>query len=62
MTGAGEPDPPNATLSIVTDETMDDVVLTLANPRLDGDTLIYDVTVLEGREALKGGCTGPPIL
>jgi len=36
MTGAGEPDPPNATLSIVTDETMDDVVLTLANPRLDG--------------------------
>ena len=48
-------DPPNATLSIVTEETADDIVLTLTNPRLDGDTLRYDVTVIEGKDEVVGG-------
>ena len=48
-------DPPNATLSLVADKSDDDVVLTLTNPRLDGDTLRYDVTVLEGRDKVEGG-------
>jgi hypothetical protein len=50
-------DPPNATLSIVTEETVDDVVLTLSNPRLAGNTLSYDVDVIDGREQLAGGPT-----
>jgi hypothetical protein len=50
-------DPPNATLSIVTEATAEDIVLTLTNPRLDGDTLRYDVSVLEGRDQVEGGPT-----
>lgn len=48
-------DPPNATLSIVTEETADDVVVTLSNPMLDGDTLRYDVTIIDGRDQVEGG-------
>ena len=48
-------DPPNAVLSIVTDDSVDDIALTLMNPRLDGDTLIYDVTVIEGRIQVDAG-------
>jgi hypothetical protein len=50
-------DPPNATLSIVTEATAEDIVLTLTNPRLDGDTLRYDVSVIEGRDQVEGGPT-----
>lgn len=48
-------DPPNATLSVVAEDGTQDVVLTLANPQLDGDTLRYDVTIIEGRDSLEGG-------
>jgi hypothetical protein len=43
-------DPPNAVLSSIEaeDETPEDVVVTLTMPRLEGDTLTYNVNVLEG--------------
>ena len=47
--------PPNATLSIVTGNSADDIVVTLKNPKLDGDTLKYDVAVLDGASSVKGG-------
>ena len=54
-TDSFEKDPPNATLSIVTKELTDDVVLTLKNPRLTGETLQYDVTIIEGDDTVEGG-------
>jgi hypothetical protein len=42
-------DPPNAVLALVTQGATDDIVLTLMDPELDGSTLTYAVTVLEGR-------------
>jgi hypothetical protein len=48
-------DPPNATLAIVSNDVADDVVLTLMTPELDGSTLRYPVTVLEGDEEVEGG-------
>lgn len=48
-------DPPNATLSIVSAKDADDIILILANPRLDGDTLRYDVTIIEGADSVEGG-------
>jgi len=58
-TGGGsdnfEKSPPNATLSIVSEDGAEDVVVTLTNPRLNGDTLQYDVTVIEGRDDVEGG-------
>ena len=45
------------TVAIVTKPTADDVVLTLTNPRVNGDTLRYDVTVIEGRDQVEGGPT-----
>lgn len=50
-----EKDPPNATLSIATDDGANDVVLTLTNPSLKGDILKYDVTIIEGDNQLEGG-------
>jgi hypothetical protein len=50
-------DPPNATLSIVTEEMAEDIVLTLYNPRLDDETLRYDVTVIEGKDQFEGGAS-----
>jgi hypothetical protein len=43
-------DPPNAVLSFLAadSEIPEDVVLTLANPRLEGESLTYSATVLEG--------------
>jgi hypothetical protein len=42
-------DPPNAVLSFVDgDETPDDVVVVLHDPRLEGSDLTYTVDVLEG--------------
>ncbi len=51
-------DPPNAVLSFPAsqDETPEDVVVTLTSPRLDGETLTYDVSVLEGE---MPDATGP---
>lgn len=48
-------DPPNATLAIVENDVADDVVLTLMEPELDGETLTYSVAVLEGSDSLEGG-------
>jgi hypothetical protein len=48
-------DPPNATLSIVTETADSDVVLTLSNPRLEGERLQYDVAIVDGQESLEGG-------
>lgn len=48
-------DPPNAALAIVSEDGADDIVLTLANPELEGATLRYDVTIIEGREQVEGG-------
>ncbi len=52
--GFGE-DPPNATLAIVSEDEAVNVVLTLRAPELDGSTLRYSVTVLEGDEEVEGG-------
>jgi hypothetical protein len=41
-------DPPNASLSVFGEEEIVDVVVTLMNPRLEGENLTYDITSLEG--------------
>jgi hypothetical protein len=47
-------DPPNATLAIFGDGEVEEAVVVLRNPRLSGDTLTYEVTVLEGAAARAG--------
>jgi hypothetical protein len=39
--------PPNASLSIFGQDEIVDIVVTLKNPRLEGENLIYDIAVLE---------------
>jgi hypothetical protein len=43
-------DPPNAVLSFLPtgDHNPEDVVMTLTNPRLDGEDLTYNISVLDG--------------
>ena len=43
-------DPPNATISVLGADgtTIDDAVVVLKSPKLDGTNLTFDVTVLEG--------------
>ena len=48
-------DPPNATLSVFSKKEIVDVVVTLKNPRLAGGGLMYDIDVLEQREAIPSG-------
>jgi hypothetical protein len=48
-------DPPNANLSVFKDGEVSDLVVELSNPTYDGDTLTYDVKVLEGDPAIEGG-------
>jgi hypothetical protein len=48
-------DPPNATLSIVDEDQVNDVVVELRDPVLKGDELSYNVRVLEGEMPAKGG-------
>ncbi len=48
-------DPPNATLSFLEDRAMEDVVLVLQDPKLEGEDLSYQVRVLEGKLPEKGG-------
>jgi hypothetical protein len=48
-------DPPNAVLSIFDDEDVTDVVVVLRNPVLTGDTLKYDIEVLDGVIPAVGG-------
>ncbi len=54
-------DPPNATVSVLGGDGSDvsDAVVTLKTPKLDGTTLTFDITILEG--SLNGG-TGPASL
>ena len=47
--------PPNATLSILSEDDITDVVVVLTNPALEGDTLSYDVEVLDGEMPEDGG-------
>jgi hypothetical protein len=43
-------DPPNATISVLSEQgdAVEDAVVVLKNPRLDGDKLTFEVSVLEG--------------
>jgi hypothetical protein len=52
-------DPPNATLSILGNEggEVEDVVVTLKNPRLKDGNLTYTVTVLDGVIPASGGAS-----
>jgi hypothetical protein len=51
-------DPPNATLSILGgEEEVDDVVVELRNPQLEGDKLTYTVSVLNGELPASGGAS-----
>lgn len=43
-----EADPPNASLSVLVGDEEQISVIELSNPRLDGTSLSYDVSVLEG--------------
>lgn len=52
-------DPPNAVLSFAepSDRTPEEVVVTISEPRLNGDSLTYQVTVLDGTlPASTGPC------
>jgi len=59
--GSFAKDPPNATISVLGSNGTDvsDAVVTLRAPKLDGDTLSFDVTVLEGS---LDGATGSAAL
>jgi hypothetical protein len=48
--GSFAKDPPNATVSIFSNDgaTVSDVVVVLRRPRLEGETLTFDVAILEG--------------
>lgn len=48
-------DPPNATLSVFDGDFVTDVLVTLLEPKLEGDTLSFPVKILEGPESVKGG-------
>jgi hypothetical protein len=47
--------PPNATLSILTGDEPQEIVVTLTEPRIEDDALVYNVSILEGSEAATGG-------
>lgn len=48
-------DPPNATLSVFAEDDVVDVVVTLRNPLLAGNVLVYDIDVLEEEEPIPSG-------
>ena len=56
-----ETDPPNAVLSFaeLSDRTPEEVVVTIRDPRADGDSLSYQVNVLDGKLPTS---TGPVAL
>ena len=47
-------DPPNATLSILSGPEPQEIVVVLKAPRFESGDLVYDVEVLEGKEAAEG--------
>jgi hypothetical protein len=50
-------DPPNATLSVFTGDTVSNVVVVLRNPHISGDDLTYEVRLLEGTPPPHGACS-----
>jgi hypothetical protein len=46
--------PPNADVSIIDGDTMRQVVVVLKDPTLEGDTLRYEVTLIQGDMPAKG--------
>jgi hypothetical protein len=50
-------DPPNADLALLEDGEVDNVVVTLHEPRLEGSSLSYSVDVLEGELPASGGAS-----
>lgn len=50
-------DPPNAGVSVVNEGAIQTAVVVLTNPRRSGDSLSYDVRILEGRLPPSGGPT-----
>ena len=52
-----ESDPPNADLALLEEGKVENVVVTLHEPRLDGGNLSYRVDVLEGELPASGGAS-----
>jgi hypothetical protein len=48
-------DPPNAVLSTFSDDEVNDVVVVLQEPALDGDRMSYKVEILDGEMPASGG-------
>ena len=48
-------DPPNAVLSTFAEEHVNDVVVVLKAPALDGDQMSYEVEILDGEMPASGG-------
>ena len=46
--------PPNGALSILSGAEPQEIVVTLKSPRMDGNDLLYEVTVLEGNQSAEG--------
>jgi hypothetical protein len=47
--------PPNATLSVLSDDWIDEVTVVLNEPEIDGDQMVFPVEVLDGVTELEGG-------
>ena len=50
-------DPPNAVLSIFTEDEVNDVVVVLHDPALTGDQMSYRVDILDGEMPASGGAS-----
>ena len=50
-------DPPNAVLSIFSEDEVNDVVVVLQEPALDGDQMSYQVEILDGEMPASGGAS-----
>ena len=50
-------DPPNAVLSIFTEDEINDVVVVLSEPALDGDQMSYSIDILDGEMPSSGGAS-----
>jgi hypothetical protein len=50
-------DPPNAVLSTFSDDEVNDVVVVLQDPALDGDRFSYQVEILDGEMPAGGGAS-----
>ncbi len=50
-------DPPNAVLSTFSEDEVNDVVIVLQDPALDGDQMSYQVTILDGEMPESGSAS-----